>query len=561
MMLKRLNRYIWLIVLTFGSFAILSAQEQTAPNHYWVQFSDKNGSLYSLDEPSAFLSERAIQRRLQQQIPIDSTDLPVPKIYTDSLTSLGIKVLYTSRWFNAATIYSTDAALLDTLDKFSFVQAYQPKQIAINKNSDTLKKVKWRFANKGSNNDDYTYHHQINMLKGDFLHNKGFTGNDMLIAVLDAGFNEVDSISSLTNLRQEGRIQYIRDYVFDGIPFYQGNSHGTKVLTVMAGDFEGMLHGSAVDANYALMRTENAVSEYPIEGDNWIAGAEFADSIGADVINSSLGYFTFDDTVSSYAYNDMDGNTTRVTKASDMAAAKGMLVVTSAGNEGNKPWTYITAPADGDSVLTVGAVDSQGNAAPFTSRGPSFDGRVKPNIGAMGQGVYHQGVNGIINQGNGTSYSSPIIAGLATCLWQAFPEATNMDILNAIQQSASLYPFHDSLIGYGIPDFQKAYFLLQQDLSSNTDILMDHQPILFPNPFTDTFYIVFNKPNNTDTTSLTLKIYDLSSQFLHQATFYTMSEKNIFTVNELPLMSPGTYVVVMYDDEDIVLESKIIKAK
>jgi subtilisin family serine protease len=267
----------------------------------------------------------------------------------------------------------------------------------------------------------------------------GYTGKGMIIAVLDAGFYHVGQLPAFDSLRARGQILGTRDFVTGDTMVYEDHAHGMHVLSILAGLLPGEMRGSAPAASFWLLRTEDVFSEYPVEEVFWTAGAEFADSVGADIIHSSLGHYEFDDPSMSYTYSDMNGHTTRVARTALMAARRGMIVVVSAGNEGNKKWHYIISPADADSILAVGAVDAEKAPATFTSYGPSADGRVKPDVSAMGVSVLIQGVDGGVTRGNGTSYASPLISGLTACLWQAYPTATAQEVIQTLRQSTDHY--------------------------------------------------------------------------------------------------------------------------
>ena len=298
-------------------------------------------------------------------------------------------------------------------------------------------------------------YHQADMLGTTELHNAGYRGQGMTIAVLDAGFPAVNSISAFSHLFQNNSIKGTFDFVLKQENVYGANSHGTAVLSTMAAYEPGKMIGTAYEANYLLLRTEDAATEHNIEEINWLLAAEYADSAGADVINSSLGYSTFDAPSRSYTYTEMDGNTALVAKAADIAAAVGILVVTSAGNEGNSSWRYISSPADADSVLSVGAVDSLGMKASFSSFGPSADGQIKPDVVAMGQQVYILTTAGNVAKSNGTSFSGPIVAGFAASLWQANPSRTNYEMVQLLRQSGSQAANPDNSLGYGIPNYSR----------------------------------------------------------------------------------------------------------
>ena len=302
---------------------------------------------------------------------------------------------------------------------------------------------------------------QITQLNGHFLHNRGFRGEGITMAVFDAGFYHVNSLPSFDSIRANNQILGTRDFVDGGTEVYDADTHGMQVLSTIAANMPGQFVGTAPKAQFWLFRTEDGSSENVIEEYNWVCAAELADSVGVDIIHSSLGYYDFDDNQQDYDWEQLDGNTAVSTIGSDIAASKGILITTSAGNEGNDPWRHITAPGDADSCLTIGAVNSRGMYVYFSSQGPSADGRIKPDVCGKGMFSTVQGRTGSIATASGTSFSGPIVAGLVACLWQAFPNATNMQIIEAIQKSSTQYNNPDEKLGYGIPDFNLAYFYLK----------------------------------------------------------------------------------------------------
>jgi serine protease AprX len=549
-------------VLKRGTFHILllfllsnSLHSQTGPNKYWVQFTDKDNSVYSTERPEEFLSPRAIERRNRYAIEISEQDLPVNKSYTDSLRALGIEVLYTSKWFNAATVKSSDTLLLDTLDRISFIdgpaRAYTIPMKPKKKKNTRAHPPKKQYRQE-VNYDFYTW--QLDMLLGRSLHDLGYQGENMIIAVLDGGFQNVDKLPALAHLLENDQIIDTVNFVDDSTSIYRTSSHGMKVLSILAGDIPGELLGTAPKADYVLIQSEDVRSEYIVEGDNWIAGVEYADSLGADVINSSLGYANFEDKRTSYTYEMLDGETARISLAADIASDKGMLVVTSAGNQGNKAWKYITAPADAKKAITVGAVDPAGQYVSFSSVGPSADGRIKPNVVALGFGTFIQELDNSVTYGSGTSFSSPVIAGLSACLWQAFPEATNMDIKNAIEMSASQAENPDSLLGYGIPNFFEAYNLLAQ---SYPKVISENDNVnVLPNPFRESLYIELQ--DIPDSSEVKLRLFSSDGRKLFQQKITIQEGYNLESINGLSVLPPGTYILHI-KGKNINKKNKIIK--
>lgn len=460
------------------------APAQTAPATYWVQFTDKDQTPYSLGEPDAYLSPRALARRLHQGIPVDSLDLPVDPAYIAQLLAAGdFQLLDRSKWFNAVTIRSTDSLALDTIAQLPFVQA-------VKRTKDGLQRPLRNPAKLGTTEKslDTPYgssFRQTEMMNGHLLHQVGHArGEGMLIGVLDAGYLDADILPGLAALRDRGGIFATRDLVQPGGNIYEGHFHGRSVLSVMAGQVPGELLGTAPAADYVLLRTEDADSEYPVEEDHWVSGAEFCDSIGCDVLNTSLGYTTFDDSTMDHSWADLNGLTSRMSLAADIATRKGMIPVNSAGNSGADSWHYISVPADAFDLLAVAAVDTARNVASFSSRGPSADGRVKPDVAAVGLGTMGLDVGGwAVGPINGTSFAAPLVAGLTACLWQLHPDRTAHQIMDAVRRSASQHDHPDNDLGYGIPDFWRAHLLL---LGRDLTGLSQPQALGFaPVPFTD----------------------------------------------------------------------------
>ncbi len=490
-------KFILTFTLSFA-FILCSAQETKLR----VYFTDKGAQPQLLENPQAFLSEKAISRRAKQNIPVTREDLPVAQEYLTQLRDLGFTVHFASRWFNYALVSGVHWQSLQSL---SFVEKLEvPKQY----------QVHFAQANQMQSIVYGTARNQIEMLNGQVLHNLGFTGQGSVVAVLDGGFTGTNTSAAFDSLRAEGRLLGQYNFVNPAIDVYNGGLHGTLVLSCMAGIIDSAFVGTAPKASYWLLKSENEASETPAEMDNWLAAAEFADSVGADVINSSLGYSTFDDPSNDFTYQDMDGNTTLVTRAADKAAQKGIVVVVSAGNAGNSNWQYITAPADGDSVLTVGAVDAFESYASFSSQGPTFDQRVKPDVVAQGEGSAVVAPNGNLVAANGTSFSSPIMAGLMACLVQASPSRSNMDLIQQVRRSSSQYTTPDGLLGYGIPNFGVAYALGQASLQTTEEWTLE----VYPLPFNDHLHVALQNIQKPQQAQISIR---------------DMRGQEVFSLNEL----------------------------
>ena len=375
---------------------------------------------------------------------------------------------------------------------------------------------------------------QTSILNGQFLHNQNFLGQGIVIAVLDAGYLNTNIYPAFDSLWANGQILGTKDFVDPNSDFFNTYYHGMSVLSCMGGNVPGEIYGTAPKASYWLLRSEDANSEYIIEEDNWVVAAEFADSVGADIINSSLGYYTFDDEQTSHTFTDMDGKTIRVTQGANIAATRGMLVFASAGNEGNDPWEKIIAPSDGDLVMGVGAVDKNGVPAVFSSYGPASDGDIKPNVAALGRNAYLQKSNGVFDYANGTSFSSPVLAGMAACLWQSIPYASAAQVKDAIQFSAHLIDNPHEQMGYGIPDFKKAWISLVNMSSSLVE--KNNKWVLFPNPVNDYFTL----RNNTGIQKNTVKI-ELFSFEGKCTQSWEKPSTSILVFRNLPELSSGMY--------------------
>ncbi|CAG0972784.1 MAG: S8 family serine peptidase [Bacteroidetes bacterium] len=534
-----------------------------AYDKYWIIFKDKNGTPFTVNNPSAFLSQRAIQRRINQNISITQNDLPVTPIYVQLVLATGnVNLRYTSRWFNAISIQTTDANALATISTLPFVQSVQPVMRYKRPNDDytetfnNFSNAKQASPSKNKELLAYNYgpsFNQINMIGGDCMHFMGYSGEGMVVAVLDAGFYKVDSLPVFDSLWANQQILGTRDFVTGDTMVFEDHWHGTMVLSCMGGYLSGQIVGTSPKASFWLLRTEDADTEFLVEEDNWVAGAEFADSVGADILNTSLGYTTFDDNSMNHSYQDLDGNTCRISVASDFAVSKGMFAVCSAGNSGASVWYHIGAPADADSALTVGAVDAGGVITNFSSRGPSADGDIKPNVCAQGRDAIVSSMGGGIQTANGTSFSSPITCGAVACLWQANPTMTNMEIYDAIIKSAHKYNFpDDSLYGYGIPDFCMANIILSQSEKINT--VKNTQ--VYPNPFNQSFSFVLESATNQ---MVILELKDISGKKVYSA-FYHMSENSVNTieVGNLSHLDRGIYMLTVIGDE-LFYSKKLVK--
>jgi len=502
-----------------------------AQNSYWVGFADKKNSLYSISLPGKYLSERAIQRRAHQNIAIDSLDLPVNANYIKQVTNLGVTLVHSSKWLNGITVIVTIDSFETKVKQLPFVKEVQRTKTVKPKSAYN----KWNVETiSDSNPTDSAYYGpskaQITTLNGQFLHKMGYRGKGMHIAVLDGGFYRVDIYPAFDSLRANGQILGTKDFVDPQSNFYSRHTTGIEWLSGRGGNIPGILIGSAPDVSYWLLRTEDTGSEFLIEEDNWVAGAEFADSVGCDVLNSSLGYSTFDDPTMNHTYAEMDGKTTRVTRGANIAASRGMLVFVSAGNEGNTSWKYISAPSDGELVIGVGAMNKDTIAASFSSYGPAFGGKTKPNVSAIGWNTWLQLTNGTLGYSSGTSFSSPVMAGMATSYWQSVQHVPAVEIKKTIEKFSHLYSNPNSQLGFGVPDFEKAWRFYFPLGSINLENRGDWK--VYPNPFGDQLVLQHNESLTTGKTEI--EIFSVDGKLLLKKIVSGESQIVLEGLNQLP---------------------------
>jgi serine protease AprX len=492
----------------FPLLAFLISLQLFAQEDAWVFLTDKPDSATYLATPLTMLSQRALDRRTRQNIVLDSKDVPVGTAYYSQVkNATGITVLAKSKWLNAIHVQGTPVDI-NNLKSFSFVAEIEFANNGLNAKGKTTQrssntKHKNKFTEVSANFNYGDAENQITMLKGDYLHQEGFTGTGMHIAVIDAGFPNVNTLAAFKRLRDNNQILGGYDFVNRSTSFYGGHNHGTNVLSDIGGYIDGQFVGTAPDASFYLFRTEDAANEVPLEESLWVEAAEKADSLGVDVINTSLGYTTFDNANYNYSYADMDGKTTFISRGAEIGASRGMILVNAAGNSGNDGWKYMGAPADAAAVFTVGAVNASKSIASFSSFGPTADNRIKPDVLAQGQSVYvisHTSGNPITS--NGTSFSSPVMTGVVACFWQAFPDLTSTQIMQRIRESADRYNNPHEQYGYGIPNFETA---LTAVLSIDKENFMNSTTI-YPNPINNSFSI---QTNTNDLSGLSIQIYNV----------------------------------------------------
>lgn len=523
-----MRKIITLLLLWLGAFQ-LWAQEDA-----WVYFTDKPNADFFLDHPLEMLSQRTLDKRVAYNIPLDIKDVPVDENYKITVGSQnGVEVLAQSKWMNCLHVRGTYEALQTLLDLpfVSHIDYADQSLNAAGKNIEVSPQTPLHHQKNLENQAEYAYGNgtnQIMMLQGDFLHQQGFTGTDKIIAVMDNGFQGVDQVDAFQHLWDENLILGHYNFVERQDDVFQNGTHGTRVLATMGAFVPDALIGTAPNASYYLFVTEANAFENPLEESLWVEATEYADSLGVDIINTSLGYTTFDNSAYNYNYTAMDGQTAFISRGAVLAASKGLVCVTSAGNSGATAWQYISAPGDAPHTLTVGAVNAFGEYATFSSQGPTPDGRVKPDVMAQGQASAVFTQDGTLTANSGTSFSSPILAGLVACLWEALPEATPDEIRQLVISSAHLYDNPTNLMGYGIPNFQWAY---TQGQSLHIPTVAKPQMQVFPNPFVSEIHV--NLINEQDMGAF--RIFNAVGQEVYQKQVQDQ------TILDLQMLSSGIY--------------------
>lgn len=531
--------FLWLTTVGF-------AQEDA-----WVYFNNKPNAQYYFDNPLEMLSQRALDRRINQNIAIDIKDVPIHQPYVDQIDAIsGIEVKAKSKWMNAVHVRGS-LSDINALTAIEFVDHIEFADRSLNvsgRNQASNRTSHFSSVNKTLDTQiTFAYGtsaNQAQMLNVHVLHQQEFTGAGKIIAVMDAGFPNVDAIQPFQRLIDNNQILGGYNFVAQSADFYTANSHGTMVLSTMGGYVENQLIGTAPDAKYYLFVTEDAAAENPVEESYWVEAAEMADSLGVDVINTSLGYFGYDNPNYSYTYANMDGVTSFISRGTNVAFSRGMICISSAGNSGSGPNPYIAVPADALHGLAVGAVKSDETYATFSSIGPSFDQRVKPDVMAQGQNAIVSGVNGTIGAANGTSFSGPIMAGAIASFWQAIPWATNQQVLDFIKQSADRYSNPTAQFGYGIPDFQSALTIAQLSVMTN----QSKRFMIYPNPASA--YLKVSFPNNFGAAALI--IYNSLGQLVKTQ---NVGRDTLVDIEDL---AKGVYSYTI-KNQDMVQTGKLVK--
>ncbi|MEX0996642.1 MAG: S8 family serine peptidase [Flavobacteriaceae bacterium] len=531
------------IALLFSLILFQGTQAQI--EDAWIFFADKENVQVSIDNPITILSQAAIDRKALQNTPIDERDVPVNEDYiTQIKAQSGITVFAKSKWMNCVYVRGTQSNI-DNLLNLPFVINVEYADKSLNFASGN-NPVEDKFAlENNSRNFNYGFAaNQIEMIAGDYLHDQGFTGTGITIAVLDSGFPGVDTEGGFAYVRDDGRILGTYDFVDRSEIINNNSSHGTRTFSDIGGYIENEFVGTAPDASFYLFKTEDVTSETPVEEAYWVEAIERADSLGVYVVNTSLGYRSYDNPAYSHTYEDLDGQTTFSARGANHGFDKGLLLVTSAGNSGNSGFPWVGTPGDSPGMLTIGAVNADGIATGFSSQGPTVDGRVKPDVMAQGGNAYVINQNNEIVTNNGTSFSSPITAGAVACLWQAKPEFTNAQIMQLVRESAHLYNNPTDKMGYGIPNFQVALDAL---------LSLENQSIeqfsVYPNPVTDNLIIELTNSNEP----VSMRLYNAMGMLILQETL--QDSKSILNLSTL---SSGFYILNM-QTENLNQSLKIVK--
>ncbi|MDR2972405.1 MAG: S8 family peptidase [Bacteroidales bacterium] len=528
------------------------------PNCYRITFSDKNDSPFSISRPEEFLSERAIAKRERFSIPIIEQDLPVNPQYIDLITNfftVPTQIISISKWNNSVVIFffeneNYQDIIDEMVDNFSFIESVIP--VAAYSWSNKIEiSIHEQFSQAIVCNSSCDYNYgmsldNINIHRGHSLHKAGFCGEDMLICVFDAGWNGFNTLSCFQSLYNNGQIWGERDLAPGVNNVYTGHGHGTAVTSEMATEIDGQMVGTAPKANYFFIRSEYPWSEQLVEEDFWAQAAELADSLGADVATASLGYTNFDFPWQNiYTIEDNNGMASIASRAASILTQKGVIVVNSAGNEGNKSWHYIGRPADAFNILAVGAVNKDGEVALFSSYGPTSDERVKPDVASVGWNAWVVAENGYIVQTNGTSMAAPIIAGLSACLWQALPQFSSLELMDLIRKYSDQYNNPNDRTGYGIPNFYQCY--LDHYIGVRENKVPEFS--VFPNPTTGQLVV------SSEYRVVSIEIIDIYGRNLLSHTPLTSQSQTLINISHL---TAGVYFLKIYSNRSFEV-IKVVK--
>lgn len=545
-----------------------TAFSQIGPNLYYIEFTDKNNTPYSLDNPQEYLSERALDRRNAQGIAIDSLDLPVNPAYIAGLENLGLEIHNISKWLNGAVVRTDDYNLVLQARNLPYVKETARFETDTVETSKKVNKTMTVTGNSPSTNiltpkytdSEYGYsYNQIALHNGHLLHSEGYKGEGMLIAVTDGGFTNADQMRSLEYLRNSGRIIATRDFAYGGSTVYANHEHGSMVLSIMAAYLPGEYIGCAPEAEYLLITSESNDYEEIVEEFNWVSAIEYADSMGADLANVSLGYVDFDSQRYNHSADDMDGHTNPSSIAATIAASRGMMIVVAAGNSGQdeNEHIWIGAPSDAYDIVTVGAIDVNQNYAPFSSHGFVEENRIKPDIVSVGWDAYADYINDSIAPGSGTSFATPLTTGLIACFWQKFHEKSRAEIRETLFSAARpTVPTWEEdptpqlgtpniLTGRGYVDFS----LASEILTGTKTLANDCNISIYPNPTSNEITICLDNIQNAE-----LNIFSIDGRLLDY-------RKNVGKELKYDLShyAKGEYIIIICAGNKVVASQTIIK--
>ncbi|MBL0310117.1 MAG: S8 family peptidase [Bacteroidetes bacterium] len=546
-------RWSTILCLFLQASLALSAQS----DFYWIKFKDKASSPFQIGNPTQFLSQKSIERRNKQAIPISENDLPVSQAYIDSISPFIHQLVHRLKWFNMVVVKVGQNDYLDSIRQFSFVDSLAPIWFVPSRSVDMKDKFESVEPVDQNNVDSGLYgiaYNQIRMLNADLLHQLGYRGQGITVAMMDNGFVRADSIAGFDSIRP--RIHQTWNFVRNQMNVYTDGGHGTNTFSCIAGNVPGHFLGTAPDADFFLYETEDIDDEWVMEEYNWAAAAEMADSSGADILSTSLGYTTFRSGAGDHTYADLTGDYTLITRASNMAFSKGMLVLNSAGNSGDDAWFYITAPADGTEVMAVGAVNPDRTITGFSSRGPNASGQIKPDVCAQGSSAAVLDISGNLAMAGGTSFSCPILAGCAASLWGAFPEKSAQEIRQVIIESADRFNTPDNNYGYGIPNFYNAYLQLLTAYNPNT-LNLQAGAVIYPIPFTDELNLSLY---NEEEGERRIELFDLLGRKVYSFHIFLRAQTyELVCLDGIQSLSAGEYILRM--DGQKKYAQRILKMK
>lgn len=527
-----MKKYLFLLAILSTQWGI--AQMQDA----WIFFADKENVQASIDNPITILTQEALDRKMLHEVVIDERDVPVTEAYiTEIKNASGITVWAKSKWMNCVYVQGSMSNIEDLLT-LPFVTGVEYADKDLNFPVPVGHEDKFAIENQNLR-VEYNYGaaaNQIEMIAGDYLHQQDYTGEGMIVAVMDAGFPNFETNPGFARVVNNGRLLGTYDFYSRTTDVTGTGSHGINTTSDIAGYLENQFVGTAPDVSLYLFRTEYGPDENPREEAWWVEALERADSLGVDVVNTSLSYQAYDNPNYDHSYEDLDGVTTFAARGANFALDKGMILVNSAGNQGNSFGTVAT-PADAIGSFSIGAVDANGNYVSFSSRGPTVDGRIKPDVMAQGQSSAVISQNGNVDFSSGTSFSSPILAGAITCLWQAKPEAKNYEVMQVVRETAHLFANPTDQMGYGIPNFHDAYYALTG--LGITDEFLKLNFAVYPNPVIDQLFVSF--PQNID--SATIEIYNILGERVLFAA--VTSQNNAVNFSEL---ASGIYIANIKGD-------------